>query len=94
MLVFSDQVYSGRPERKAQMGKILEDYLAKVGEIIQRGQKEKHLRADLTPSVVAMMFLGLVQPAAILWHLSEGTFDVTKHTEKAWEIFRRAIVRT
>lgn len=93
MLVFSDQVYSGRPERKARMQKIIQDYLEKVGEVVQRGQKAKHLRAELAPSVVAVMFLGLVQPAAILWHLSEGAFDVTKHTEKAWQVFQRAIVR-
>ena len=93
MLVFSDQVYSGRPERKARMQRIIQDYLEQVGKVVQRGQKEKALRADLDPAVAAVMFLGLVQPAAILWHLSEGAFDVTKHTEKAWQVFRRAIVR-
>jgi AcrR family transcriptional regulator len=93
MLVFSDQVYSGRPERKARMQQIIQDYLEQVGKVVQRGQKEKTLRADLDPAVAAVMFLGLVQPAAILWHLSEGEFDVTKHTEKAWQVFRRAIVR-
>lgn len=93
LLVFSDQVYSGRPERKARMQRIIQDYLEQVGKVVQRGQKEKALRADLDPGVVAVMFLGLVQPAAILWHLSEGAFDVTKHTEKAWQVFRRAIAR-
>ena len=93
MLVFSDQVYSGRPERKARMQQIIQDYLEEVGKVVQRGQKGKALRADLDPAVAAVMFLGLVQPAAILWHLSEGAFDVTKHTEKAWQVFRRAIVR-
>lgn len=93
MLVFSDQVYSGRLERKARMQQIIQDYLEQVGKIVQRGQKAKALRADLDPAVAAVMFLGLVQPAAILWHLSEGAFDVTKHTEKAWQVFRRAIAR-
>lgn len=93
LLIFSDQVYSGRPQRKARMQRIIQDYLDRVGEIVQHGQKEKHLRADLDPAVVAVMFLGLVQPAAILWHLSDGAFDVTKHTEKAWQVFRRAIAR-
>ena len=94
MLVFSDQVYSGRPERKARMQQIIQDYLEQVGKVVERGQKEKALRADLDPAVAAVMFLGLVQPAAILWHLSEGAFDVTKHTEKAWQVFRRVIVRS
>ena len=93
LLMFSDQVYSGHPERKARMQRIIQDYLDQVGNVIQRGQNEKRLRADLVPAVVAVMFLGLVQPAAILWHLSEGAFDVTKHTEQAWQVFRRAITR-
>jgi hypothetical protein len=37
------------------------------------------------------MFLGLVQPAAILWQLSDGGIDVTKHAERAWQIFSDAI---
>jgi AcrR family transcriptional regulator len=93
LLIFSDQVYSGHPERKARMQRIIQDYLDQVGDVVQRGQKEKRLRADLVPAVVAVMFLGLVQPAAILWHLSEGAFDLTKHTAQAWRVFRRAIVR-
>lgn len=93
MLVFSDQVYSGRPKRKTMMLRIIQDYLEQVGEVVKRGQKEKTLRDDLDPAVAAVMFLGLVQPAAILWHLSEGAFDVTKHAEKAWLVFRRAIAR-
>lgn len=93
LLVFSDQVYSGRPQRKERMNRIIQDYLEQVGQIVQRGQKEKSLRVDLDSDVVAVMFLGMIQPAAILWHLSEGSFDVTKHTEKAWQIFRRAIAR-
>jgi hypothetical protein len=37
------------------------------------------------------MFLGLIQPAAILWNLSDGEFDVTKHAEKGWQLFQETI---
>ena len=40
---------------------------------------------------LSVMFLGLVQPSAILWHVSDGGFDVTRQTEKAWTLFREAI---
>jgi hypothetical protein len=40
---------------------------------------------------LSIMSLGLVQPAAFLWFLSGGEFDVTKHPERAWKIFRQAI---
>lgn len=32
---------------------------------------------------VAMLFLGLIQPSSILWHLSAGKYDVTKQSEAA-----------
>jgi hypothetical protein len=38
------------------------------------------------------LFLGLIQPAGILWHMSEGRFDVTKHVEKAWRIFSESVL--
>jgi hypothetical protein len=43
------------------------------------------------PATAALLFLGIVVPAGILWHLTEGGFDVTRHAERAWQIYRRAI---
>jgi len=39
----------------------------------------------------AVMFLGIIQPAAILWHISDATVDVSKHTEKVWKIFKESL---
>jgi len=40
---------------------------------------------------LSVMFLGLVQPAAILWHVSDGGFDVTRQADRAWRVFREVI---
>jgi hypothetical protein len=37
------------------------------------------------------MFLGLVQPPALLWHLSEGGFDVTQYVERAWNLLSETL---
>ena len=37
------------------------------------------------------MFLGLVQPAIILWLMSNQTFDVAGHAEQAWILFREML---
>jgi hypothetical protein len=37
------------------------------------------------------MFLGLLQPAIFLHHLSGGLFDIEKQTERAWTIFSRTL---
>jgi hypothetical protein len=39
------------------------------------------------------MFLGLIQPGAILCHMSDSKFDVSKQAENAWEVFERTIRR-
>jgi len=90
-VVFSDDVQNGRPERKAQVHSIIQGYLKKVAQIVSRGQRQGHIRPDVDPGTVSMMFLGLIQPAALLWHLSEGEFDVTQHVEKAWNLLSETL---
>lgn len=90
-IVFSEDVYGGHPDRKAKVYKIIRDYLNQVGELIGQGQREGKIRTDVNRETVALMFLGIIQPAAIIWHVSNGGFDITKHTDKAWQIFSMAI---
>ena len=90
-VIFSLDVYSGHPEREAKVYGAIKEYLNQVKGIIHHGQKKGQVRRDLDPETVSLMFLGMIQPAAILWHLSHGDFDVTKHGEKAWKIFSQAI---
>jgi len=91
-IVFSEEVYSGSPERKAKLYLIIQGYLDRISEIVRCGQGDGQIRSDILPGTVAIMFLGLIQPAAMLWHISDGGFDVTKHAEKAWDVFRKAIL--
>jgi AcrR family transcriptional regulator len=90
-IIFSEEVYEGRPGRRRAMFRTIQTYLDKVADIVRKGQVEGRIRKDLDASTVAVMFLGLIQPAAILFHMSEGEFDVTGHTDRAWEIFVEAI---
>ncbi len=90
-VVFSEEVYTGHPERKAKVYAMISKYLDRVAEIVREGQEHNRIRRDVDPKTAALMFLGLIQPAAILWHMSEGKLDVTKHAEKAWKIFSGAI---
>lgn len=90
-VVFSEEVYNGHPERKAKVYAMISKYLDRVAEIVREGQEQNRIRRDVDPKTVALMFLGLVQPVAILWHMSEGKLDVTKHAEKAWKVFSGAI---
>ena len=90
-MIFSDDFSVHHPERKTRVYEVITKYLDSVAEIVLKGQQSGQIRRDINPGTVSIMFLGLIQPAGILWHLSNGTFDVTRHEEDAWRIFRECI---
>lgn len=90
-IIFSDEITGGNPQRKARAHEIIRGYLQRVAAIVRAGQGAGEIRADLDPETIAMLMLGIVQPGAVLWHLSEGRFDVTRHAQRAWEVLQAAI---
>lgn len=90
-MIFSDDFYLGRSERKAEVHQMIGGFIAGVGETIRAGQEDGEIRPELDSQVTAVLFIGLFMPPAILWVLSEGRFDVTQQTREAWRIFRRSI---
>ncbi len=90
-IIFSEQVYEGRPGRRRVMFRTIQAYLDRVADIVREGQTTGRIRKDLDAATVAVMFLGLIQPAAILSHMSDGDFDAAGHAERAWGIFVGAI---
>ncbi|NUQ62719.1 MAG: TetR/AcrR family transcriptional regulator [Pirellulales bacterium] len=90
-IVFADETFVGHPERKTRVQQILRGYLGRVSRIIQQGQEQGQVRPELDPETVAMMIIGIVMPAGVLWHLSDGGFDVTRHADRAWQMLHRAI---
>ena len=90
-LIFSESVYGGEPARRRKLYGIIQGYLKRIADIVKEGQETGQIQSDIAPEKVAVMFLGMIQPGAILWHLSDGEFDVTKQAETAWEVFSAAL---
>lgn len=90
-IIFSDEMVSGNPQRKARVYQIIRGYLDHVSQIVREGQRSGAIRTELKPKVVSMLFLGIVLPGAVLWNLSSGQFDVSDHAEQAWDLFRESI---
>jgi len=90
-IVFSDEISSSYPQGRSAVYKIIRKILGQVADIIEQGQRMGQIKPALNPDAVSVIFLGLVQPPAILWYLSKGKFDVSKHMEKAWLIFEKAV---
>lgn len=90
-ILFSEDLYFRRPDRKRLLHAIMAGYAGRVAEIVRTGQRAGIIRADVDPDTVGVMFFGLFQPGAVFWHLSDGGFDITRHTRRAWRIFSAAI---
>jgi hypothetical protein len=91
-IVFSDELWGQERIKRQRMYLIIRGYLLELEAIVREGQKKGEIRPDLEPAAVARMFFGIVQPAALLWHMSEGDFDVKGHFIAAWPLFHLILV--
>jgi AcrR family transcriptional regulator len=90
-VVFSEDVFGGRPRRREALYRGIRQYLDGVADIIRHGQGDGDIRGDVEASHLAVMFLGLVQPAAILHSLGRGSFDLVSHARTAWPLFEEML---
>lgn len=90
-LVFADTVFGDDATRRQQLHKIVDRYLDRVAAIIRSGQKAGAIDPTLSPKATAVLFLGLIQPPALLWQMSDGRFDVNRQMRKAWPMFETMI---
>ena len=91
-IVFSDSIYAGHSDRKDKVKGIVTAYVAEVRKIVVEGQRHGSLLRGVSPEAVAVMFLGMVLPTAVLRNVTRGRFDVTRYVEEAWPVFERGIV--
>ena len=90
-IIFSEEVYVGYPDRKKKVYQLIRPFLTRLEAIIREGQRRGEIRQDQDPKTVAVLFLGLFQPAAVLSYLSEGRYDVGRQIRQAWPLFQEAI---
>lgn len=90
-VIFSEDYYNGRPRRRLRVYHVIRGYLVQVAGILREGQKRGLVSGAFSPWTGAVMFLGLVQPSVILWHMSGGEFDIAGQAERAWPVFLKAI---
>lgn len=86
-IIFSDELWGQKKERRQRLYRIVSGYLAEIEDIVKDGQNKSHIRKGLDAHVVARLFFGIVQPAALLWHMSEGQFDLDDHLAGVWPVF-------
>ncbi len=90
-IVFSEGMTTDHPEVKRQAYEMLMSVLQGIEEIIREGQERGEIRTDFDARSLAVMFWGMIPASVILWHVSDGEFNVTRQAEKSWELFRDGI---
>jgi AcrR family transcriptional regulator len=90
-IFFSDELWGQNEERRRKMFRIVTGYLAEIEDIVREGQRNGRIRADIAPKAAAKMFFGMVQPAALLWHMSGGQFDIDEHIAVTWPLFAQVL---
>lgn len=90
-LLFSDEAYRGRPERRARMNEAARRYLESIAELIREGQGNGEVDPAVDPASAALLFLGLVQSPAMLALLSAGEFNLDAWSETGWTLFGRLL---
>ena len=92
-ILFSEEVYRENLDLKEKLHTMIKGFLETLQTVIERGQQEGRIRTDMEAERIAVMFLGLFQPAAFLYHLSDGRFDIVKQVDTTWKMFQKAIQR-
>lgn len=90
-LVFAPDGHGGRTRRGRMIYRAIRRYLAAVAGIIRDGQRAGAIRRDIPAGAAAMMFLGTVQPAAFLWHLSGRTRSLEARALATWRLVQAAL---
>jgi AcrR family transcriptional regulator len=90
-ILFSEEVYRENLDLKEKLHTMIKGFLGTLKTVIEGGQQEGRIRTDMEAERIAIMFLGLFQPAAFLYHLSDGRFDIVKQVDTTWKMFSKAI---
>lgn len=90
-LLFSEGSPRSQEQRRQGLLTVIGRFRNAVVGLVTEAQQAGLVRNDLAPDTLALMFIGLFQPGAIMWHLTRGRFDVTGHARRAWALFEDAI---
>lgn len=90
-LVFSDEVVGGSPERRGRMLALIRTYQARIAALLAEARRAGLVRREVDPEAAALLFLGLIQPAALLAQLSGGALDPLASAERLWGLFVAAV---
>ena len=77
------------PDLKASMMSAVGFYVQQVKKLLIQGQEKGEVSPDIDITAAAMMFLGMVQPLAIMSQVNKEVLD--EYPQKLWQNYQRSI---
>jgi AcrR family transcriptional regulator len=93
LLIFSHDILHHRGRRRRLLS-VMTTYRRGIKDLFRAAQRDGLVHPELDPATLSLMFFGLFQAPAILWHLHGGRFDFTGHARRGWAVFHHAIRTT
>ncbi|MBP1765346.1 MAG: transcriptional regulator, TetR family [Firmicutes bacterium] len=78
------------PELKSRMMSVVQSYVYEVQKLLLLGKKNGEINPDTDVTAAAMLFLGMVQPLAILSQLNKELLD--DYPQKLWQSYQRSLI--
>lgn len=85
-VVLAQGVFSESARRRKRVLSLFSHYTGRVAAILRSGQKEGMIRRDVASATMALMLVGVIQPAAFLFHLSGGSYNPVAHGKRSWKL--------
>ena len=77
------------PDLKASMLSTIGFYVQQVKKLLIQGQEKGEISLDIDVMAAAMMFLGMVQPLAIMSQINKEVLD--RYPHKLWQNYQRSL---
>ena len=77
------------PDLKASMLSAVGFYVQQVKKLLIQGQQQGEISLDIDVMAAAMMFLGMVQPLAIMSQVNKEVLD--RYPHKLWQNYQRSL---
>ncbi len=86
-ILFADETMHDGGRNRAVVFGVQQRILARVRECIAQGQAEGRVRTDIGADKLALAYMGMFVPVAVMFHSSGGALDMAEHIEANWRFF-------
>lgn len=91
LVIFSEEVFHGAEGFRAAAVQHLFAYFEALAGFVEDGRTSGEIRKDVDPGRVPVLLLGMVAPAAMVWHASGKAFDLDGQIDFAVDALARAL---